>query len=186
MADQGELRAKISNKISKRAWVITFCAFLVLPILLLFVGFATGKSHWDSWFGIRLDEGKIIVENLVLLIFIMVLLSTVPFAVYLVLNLLKRKLTSLSVTETEVLGTSAPLVPIAKITLRIPIDKIASIRKIKSFLFLYTGDVVCISTASSTFKIPFVLNADEIIAYLADMIKKSAKGSAQFALKDQM
>lgn len=186
MAEQGELRAKISNKISKRAWVITFCAFLLLPILLLFVGFATGKSHWDTWFGIRLDEGKIIVENLVLLIFIMVLLSTVPFAVYLVLNLLKRKLTSLSVTETGVLGTSAPLVPIAKITLRIPIDKIASIRKIKSFLFLYTGDVVCISTASSTFKIPFVLNADEIIAYLADMIKKSAKGSAQFALKDQM
>ena len=178
MAEQSVLEAKISDKISKKAWCITFFAFLLLPILLLIIGFASDQYHWDSWFGLRLEEGKLIVENLVWLIFIMLFLSTVPFAIYLILNLLKRKLTKLSVTEAEVIGVRTPVIPVAKISLRIPVDKIASVRKVKSSLFLYTGDEVCISTASSTFRIPFVLNADEIIAFLSEALtKKPAQGS---------
>ena len=170
------MQAKISKKISKKAFILTFCAFLILPILLLFIGFATGKYHWDTWFGIRLEEGKLIVENLVLLIVIMVILWTVPFLVYFLLHLFKRKLTRLSVSEKEVIGVRTPAIPVAKILLRIPIDKIASVRKVTSPFFLYTGDEVCISTAASTFRVPFVLNADEVISFLCARITKETEG----------
>ena len=82
------------------------------------------------------------------------------------------KAAALSVTETEVFGVRTPAIPVAKISLRIPVDKIASVRKVKSPFFLYTGDEVCISTASSTFRIPFVLNADEIVSFLSAALTK--------------
>lgn len=178
MAEECLIQAKISDKISKKAFLITFCVFLILPVLLLFIGFATGKFHGDAWFGIVLDDGALSRENVVLLVVIMVLLSTVPFAIYFILNLLKRKLTALGVSETEVIASRRTFIPVAKISLRIPIDKIASIRKIKSFLFLYTGDVVCVSTASSTFRIPFVLNADEIIDFLSSAMNRGKGGAS--------
>lgn len=177
MVEKHTVKAEISRKISKKAFLFTLCAFLILPVLLLFIGFATGKFHGDTWFGIRLEEGKIIVENLVLLIVILFLLFFIPFAVYLALHHLKRKLTTLLITEKEVVAMRTPVIPVAKIYLRIPIDKIASVRKVTSPLFLYTGDEVCISTAASTFRIPFVLNADEVISFLCARVTKEAAPS---------
>ena len=190
-----EMKAEISKKFSKSAWILLGCwvGFFLLFTILGFTLFNETSSwgSWEStylfWYGIEYgygSSGKTYFYNgggwFVLVLFINLLLLALVPAIYFLVNMRQRKLTELTANEKEIVGSYTGFIPISKITLKMPIEKIDNIAAVKNFFFLYTGKALRIASTSSVIRIPFVDNADEIVAFISEMIEK-AKGSPKVA-----
>lgn len=196
MSNNSTLQAKISNKISKSA-LIGLITYAVVAFTIIILGFIIGHDegtylgiygsyHYNdhNWFFIPLTHvfadlpKEVYPGYIVLTIFIILLLIALPF-IYFAISNRKRKLTELSVSNTEVIGSYTAFIPIAKITLRMPIDKIDNVSAVSNFFFLYTGKAIKIRSTSGVIRIPYVENADEVVAFIAAAIEKSRKEQAK-------
>ena len=157
-----EVRAVISRTFNK-ATIIGFFACGFIAILFVVVGFL------------------VIDQNLFIgiLLFAYSFLS-LPLSVFLsaLINIRKAKLTSLIANEKEIVGSYTAFIPISKITLKMPIEKIDNIAAGKSIFNFFTGENLRIASTSGVIKIPFVANANEVVAFIYDAIEK-AKNSSQ-------
>ena len=108
----------------------------------------------------------------------LLLLVVVPLCYFLISNR-KRKLTQLTVSDSEVVGSYTAFIPIAKITLRMPMDKIDNVSATNNMLFFFTGKAIRIKSTSSSIKIPYVTNADEIVEKISEAIKAAGKETNQ-------
>ena len=192
MSTNNELKAKISNKISKTFKILSI-SYSIMLVLLIIIGLTIGSVIENSdgykfthieWFGLELvhrgsggyvgsyDFGKPWAPYLFALI--VLILFLIPLLCYLMGNR-KRKLTELLVSDLEIVGSYTAFIPVAKIALRMPIEKIDNISVVNSVLFLFTGKTIRISSASGIIKIPYVLNADEVVAFISEAIEKARK-----------
>ncbi len=195
-----EMKAAISKKFSKSArimlacWVAIFALFTTLCFVYSeHVNYdSLTKDYWLTyeWLGIKYgyDPAPIIdysitkagtnyyVGMLCLVIFLNLFILIAPPLIYLLINRRKRKLTELTVNDKEIVGSYTSFIPISKITLKMPIKKIDNIAAFKNFFFLYTGKALRIASTSGVIRIPYVLNADELVAFISEMIEK-AKGN---------
>ena len=105
------------------------------------------------------------------------------FGIHLLLAYRRRELSTLSVSNSEIIGSYTAFIPVSKITLKMPIEKIDNIAAVNSVFFIYTGKALRISSTSGSFKIPYVLNADEVVSYISNAIEKakSERGSTAVA-----
>lgn len=198
-----ETKAEISKKFSKSAWILLACwvAIFVLFTTLCFVlgkekhfyssPFTSGYYYnWYSlnWLGIEYGQTVPLQQHhpsssdidgglLTLVIFLNILIFAIVPLIYLLINRRKRKLTELTANEKEIVGSYTGFIPISKITLKMPIEKIDNIAAVKNFFFLYTGKALRIASTSGVIRIPYVLNADEIVAFLSEMIEKAKENS---------
>ena len=185
-----EMKAEISKKFSKSAMILLLC-WIGIFLLFTIIGFTAfnktshllGKSTRFYWYGIdyafTLSSGGIGFVgdggNFVLVLFInLILLALIP-SIYLLISIRQRKLSELTANEREIVGSYTGFIPISKITLNMPIEKIDNVA-VKNFFFIYTGKMLRISSTSSVIRIPFVDNADEIVAFISEAIEKG-KGS---------
>ena len=197
-----EIKAKISKEFSKSAWILLAC-WVAICTLFTTLCFVYGKefqngppysyTYYDvySWLGIeyaidRLYDTGISIESigritydagmLCLVIFLNIFIFAIVPLIYYLINRRKRKLTELTANEKEIVGSYTGFIPISKITLKMPIEKIDNIAAVKNFFFLYTGKALRIASTSGVIRIPYVLNADEVVAFISEMIEK-AKGN---------
>lgn len=201
-----EMKAEISKKFSKSAWILLACWVAIFTVFttLCFVygkvfqnGPAYSFKYYDiyTWLGIeygretlQLNSHSVVVGDgikydggmLFLVIFLNIFIFAIVPLIYLLINRRKRKLTELTANEKEIVGSYTGFIPISKITLKMPIEKIDNIAAVKNFFFLYTGKALRIASTSGVIRIPYVLNADEIVAFISEMIEK-AKGSPKVA-----
>ena len=194
-----EMKAVISKKFSKSAWILLVC-WVGIFALLTALCFALGKQkHYSPlsgntyyelcWLGIQ--YGKIDSELyidwdgfFILIVILNILIFTIVPLIYLLINRRKRKLTELTANDMEIVGSYTGFIPISKITLKMPIEKIDNIAAVKNFFFLYTGKALRIASTSGVIRIPYVLNADEVVAFLSEAIEK-AKNSPVKAVAEQ-
>lgn len=200
MAGEG-IKAKISNKLAKSAQIclIVYAAIVLVLIIMGFVlGTETKESpaslngNWSwihkniGWFFIPLVQATtqynyLTQESikydtsyyggyiaLLIVIFLVVILTPL---IYILLSNRIRKLTELAVSDTKVIGSYTALIPVAKITLSMPIEKIDNVSVANSVLFLFTGKAIRIGSTSGIIKIPYVINADEVVAYISKAIE---------------
>ncbi len=150
------ISAEISKKISIGGLILLWVFIGIQCIILLF------------WFLV----GKLGME-FVYILFSIEILTMVLFFLWVLVGVRRRSLSSLTVNEKEIVGSYTAFIPIAKITLKMPIEKIDNISAVNSFFFLYTGKALRIGYASSVIKIPYVLNADEIVEFILAAIEKA-------------
>ncbi len=189
-----EMKAEISKKFSKSAWILLAC-WIGFFLLFTIIGFTVYNKedyypgHYTNlyWYGIRYATvGS--VENvregsLVLVLFINLLLLTLVPLIYYLIGMRKRKLSELIANEKEIIGSYAGFIPISKITLKMPIEKVDNIVAVKNFFFLYTGKALRIASTSGVIRIPYVLNADEVVSFLSEGIEKARKKRAEMPEK---
>ncbi len=164
-----EMKAVISKKFSKSAWILLACWVVacVLVDALVFLMIGEDIPHYD------------IVELCTVLFILLILIPIVPPLIYFLINRRKRKLTELTATETEIVGSYIGFIPISKITLKMPIEKIDNIAAVKNFFFLYTGKALRVASTSGAFRIPYVINADEMVAFISEAIEKAKSRPVQ-------
>lgn len=176
-----ELKAVISKKFSKSAWILLACwtgvvAFITIIGITLFnhqYQYDTYLYWFSIWYG-DITAGKIsLYQDFYFIFFITLLIYTIVPLIYVLINRRKRKLTELTATEKEIIGSYSGFIPISKITLKMPIEKIDNIAAVKSFFFLYTGKALRVASTAGAFKIPYVDNADEIVAFISEAIEKA-------------
>ncbi len=90
----------------------------------------------------------------------------------------KRKLTELTVSEKEIVGSYTGFIPFAKIMLRMPIEKVDNVAAVNSIFDFFTGKKIRIASASGVIKIRYVLNADEVVAFISAAIEQAKKRQA--------
>ena len=195
-----EMKAVISKKFSKSAWILLACwvAIFALFTTLCFVYSehvnydSLTKDYWLTyeWLGIKYGyDPALIVHNVItetginyyvaplcLVIFLNLFILIAPPLIYFLINKRKRKLTELTVNDKEIVGSYTSFIPISKITLKMPIKKIDNIAAFKNFFFLYTGKALRIASTSGVIRIPYVLNADELVAFISEVIEKAKGG----------
>ncbi len=183
-----EMKAVISKKFSKSAWILLAC-WVGIFVLFTALCFVLGKQkHYSPlsgytyyelcWLGIQ--YGKIDSELyidwdgfFVLIVFLNLFLLMIVPLIYLLINRRKRKLTELSADEKEIVGSYTGFIPISKITLKMPIEKIDNIAAVNSAFYWFTGKTIRIASTSGVIKIPFVVNADEVVTFLSEAIEKA-------------
>lgn len=190
MTTNNELQANISKKLSKSVLVflIVYEVVMVIATILGFTCFSTYEHYYmgyvsgyvdiyhDKWFGIEYcykfdDSVHFYGEWFSLIIFIILFfLVVVPLSCFLISNR-KRKLTQLTVSDEEVMGSYTAFIPVAKITLRMPVGKIDNVSAVNSLLFFFTGKAIKIKSTSGAIKIPYVANADEVVDKISEAIK---------------
>ncbi len=200
-----ECKAIISNKMSKSMWIFlaVYCAVVVI---LIGVGFIVGvhvergmiptvpqatsyKHEYVRWFELEFSEKwywewdnktefSIETGNVVLFVFILLVFAAIP-VVFGLLKQRQRKLTSLTAYEKELIGCYFGFIPISKIQLRMPIEKVDNIVAVKTLLSFYDGKMLRISSTSGVIKIPYVENADEVVAFIVEAIKNAQKEVSQ-------
>ena len=185
MSTNNVLHAKISNKISKHILTV-YILYTLLVLAFVVIGFFVRGSAFIAWYGLtfkftdwNVATGELrgiyyYPENIVWFVLILLMFILLP-VIHILVNFRRRKLTELSVSNTEVVGSYTAFIPISKITLRMPIEKIDNISAANSFFFLFTGKAVRIGSTSSKISIPFVENADEIVAFISEAIEKARK-----------
>ncbi len=197
-----EMKAEISKKFSKSAWILLACWIAIFAIFttLCFVygkvfqnGPAYSYTYYDiyTWLGIEygretlyLDSHSVVVGSgidynggmLFLIIFLNIFIFAIVPSIYLLISIRQRKLSELTANEREIVGSYTGFIPISKITLNMPIEKIDNIAAVKNFFFIYTGKMLRISSTSGVIRIPYVLNGDEVVTFISEAIEK-AKGS---------
>ena len=112
--------------------------------------------------------------NIFLAIFITLVLMLIPVIFYLIGNH-RRKLTELSANEKEIVGSYTAFISRSKISLNMPIGKVDNITVVNSKFFWFTGKMIRISSASGVIKIRYVVNADEVVAFISAAIEKAKK-----------
>ena len=202
------LEAKISKKITKPV-LIGLIIYAVVALVIIITGFAVGCYYSESefysivehgyidskvespgwytldfyWHHYFSDGDKIIYdypENVVAVVFIILIMVLIP-VVYLLISYRRRKLTSLMVTETEIIGSYTAFIPISKITLRMPIEKIDNVSAVKNFLFLFKGKAIIIRSTSGKVRIYYVENADEVVAFILEAIQNARQSKSNNA-----
>ncbi len=187
-----EMKAVISSKFRK-SMLIAFIVYEAIILLLGILGFIVGYRYYDAdhyfleWWGflriLRYVDSPLIhnyqndfyAGNLVLAIVIIIVLMLLP-TIFLFINVRRRKLTELTANEKEIVGSYTSFIPISKIMLKMPIEKIDNIAAVNSAFYWFTGKTIRISSTSSVIKIPFVENADAIVAFISEMIEKAKGG----------
>ncbi len=204
-----EIKAVISNKFSKVVW-IALSFYLAVVVILIVMGFTVGSvnasgSYWlkgvyivydgAGWFGIPFtrierykETGAFLASrsypgNIVLFIFILLLFALLPVAVMFIVKR-RRKLINFTAFDKELVGSYTGFIPISKITLNMPIEKVDNIAAVKNFLYFYTGKTIRIGSASGVIKIRYVINADEVVAFISEAIEK-AKNKREQAISQQ-
>ena len=197
-----EIKAIISKKISKRVWILLAC-WLVIYALFTTLCFVFGKeietrspytfTYCDNycWLGIKYayERTKITYDPLtgtvtlitcgfnegmtILVIFLNIFIFTIVPLIFILINKRKRKLTELTANEKEIVGSYTRFIPVSKINLKMPIEKIDNISAVKNCFFLYTGKALRIGSTSNVIKIPYVLNTDEMVAFISEAIEKA-------------
>lgn len=168
--DSRRVQAIISSRLNQSAlWI---CAIIIFVIVL---------SIYFTVFFICTDSRQTVAETSTSipawLIMILGLIGVIPitclflFFCYLIINR-KRKLTELTVTEKEIVGSYTAFIPFAKIMLRMPIEKIDNAAAVNSVWDFFKGKKICISSTSGCIKIPYVANADEIVTFIFEAIEK--------------
>ena len=195
-----ECKAIISNKMSKSMWIFlaVYCAAV---IIFIGVGFSIEippeydyfyvmKTEWVGWYGLELFGKQYLVSQgpesaspavsgfVALFVFILLVFAAIPVAFGL-LKQRQRKLTSLTAYEKELIGCYFGFIPISKIQLRMPIEKVDNIVAVKTLLSFYDGKMLRISSTSGVIKIPYVENADEVVAFIVEAIKNAPKEVSQ-------
>ena len=188
------LEAKISNKFSGSISLILFI-YVLLVLLLVIIGFVDGSYETSrysitAWFALRFVwKGKgsgsagdtdYYPGYIVAFIFIMLVLIALPL-IYVLICKRINKLTSLTVTETEIIGSYAAFIPISKITLRMPIEKIDNVTAVKNILFLFRGKAIIIRSTSGKVRIYYVENADEVVAFILEAIQNARQSKSNNA-----
>ena len=191
MSDEVVLSAKISNQLSKsvKLLLILYSAVVLLFIIL---GFIVGSQETRTqnsvgWYGLTfftqlkkevtgLSDSDLYAGGIVGFAFILLIFIALPVIYYLISNR-ARKLTELSVSEKEVIGSYTAFIPISKITLRMPIEKIDNVSAVKNIFFIFTGKMVRIGSTSSVIRIPYVLNADEVVSCILNMIEQTKQAN---------
>ena len=207
-----EMKAVISKKFSKSAWILLACwvAICTLFTTLCFVlgkefqnGPAYSNTYYDiyKWLGIeyasdQLYNAGISIESvrgitydvgmLCLVIFLNIFIFAIVPLIYYLINRRKRKLTELTANEKEIVGSYTGFIPISKITLKMPIEKIDNIAAVKNFFFLYTGKALRIASTSGVIRIPYVLNADEVVAFISEAIEEAKSRTEKPAAQPAM
>ncbi len=189
MVENKELKAKISNKFSKSFW-ICLSIYIVIVVVFLIAGFGYMGSKGRllyMFYGIILREEpdptssyyyvggtRVHTGNIIWLMLIILLFISIPIILMLLWNR-KRKLIDLTATDTELIGSYTAFIPISKITLKMPIEKIDNIAIVSSVFFVFTGKAIKISSTSGSICLPYVLNADEVVSYIKGIINKTKK-----------
>ncbi len=201
-----EMQAVISCKMRrgmKIAFIVYEAFILIMGILGFVVDIDQGKVvrpffyydefeffHLNWWFFLPIKDygnssqnwgrNDFYAENLFLVIFMVLSLMAIPAVALLIANR-RRKLTSLTANEKEIVGSYTSFIPISKLSLKMPIDKIDNITVADNKLYWFTGKKIRIRVTSNVIKIPYVVNADEIVAFLSEMIEKAKehRGSAE-------
>lgn len=190
MSDEVVLSAKISNQLSKsvKLLLILYSAVVLLFIILGFiVGSGESSYHtYSGWFGLVFvrhgtgigsgADSDYYIGGIIGFVFIVLIFIALPVIYYLISNR-ARKLTELSVSEKEVIGSYTAFIPVSKITLRMPIEKIDNVSAVKSIFFIFTGKMVRIGSTSSVIRIPYVLNADEVVSCILNMIEQTKQAN---------
>lgn len=168
MSDNNVIKAKISKELSKSGFV-----GLILPMLGLVLAFIIAILMVG-------DDTFVIVTSLIFAFYVIL------FLIHIAISYRRRNLTELSASYSEIVGSHTALIPVAKIALRMPIDKIDNVSVVNNFFFLFTGKAIIINSTSGTIKIPYVLNADEVVAYISEAIDKARKEKARPAINNEV
>ncbi len=204
-----EMKAIISCKMRKgmqNALIVYEGFILIMGILGFAVDIDQGKVvglpfydeleffHLNWWFFLPIKDygnssrnlgwSDFHAENLFLVIFMILFLMAIPAIALLIANR-RRKLTELAASEKEIVGSYTSFIPISKLSLKMPVDKIDNITVADSKLYWFTGKKIRISFTSSIIRIPYALNADEIVAFLTEAIEK-AKERKRIAAEKQV
>lgn len=193
-----EMKAEISKKFSTSAWILLACWVCIFSLFTIigFTAFNTHSLHFGTrlhWYGIdyafTLSEGGIDLvgngENFLLVLFINLIVLTLIPSIYLLISIRQRKLSELTATEKEIIGSYTGFIPISKITLKMPIEKIDNIAAVKNFFFLYTGKALRIASTSGVIRIPYVINADEVVAFISEAIEKAKNKAVKTAAQPE-
>lgn len=190
MSDEIVLSAKISNQLSKsvKLLLILYSAVVLLFIILGFIVGSGQSSYYtySGWFGLLFArhgtgigsgaDSDYYIGGIIGFIFVILIFIALPVAYYLISNR-ARKLTELSVSDKEIVGSYTAFIPVSKITLRMPIEKIDNVSAVKSIFFIFTGKMVRIGSTSSVIRIPYVLNADEVVSCILNMIEQTKQAN---------
>ena len=194
-----EMKAEISKKFSKSAWILLACWVAIFTVFttLCFVygkvfqnGPAYSFKYYDiyTWLGIeygretlQLNSHSVVVGDgikydggmLFLVIFLNIFIFAIVPLIYLLINRRKRKLTELTANEKEIVGSYTAFIPISKLALKMPIDTVDNITVVNSKFYWFTGKMIRIGSTSSVIKIPYVINADEVVAFISEAIEKA-------------
>lgn len=190
MSDEIVLSAKISNQLSKsvKLLLILYSAVVLLFIILGFIVGSGQSSYYtySGWFGLLFArhgtgigsgaDSDYYIGGIIGFIFVILIFIALPVIYYLISNR-ARKLTELSVSDKEIVGSYTAFIPVSKITLRMPIEKIDNVSAVKSIFFIFTGKMVRIGSTSSVIRIPYVLNADEVVSCILNMIEQTKQAN---------
>ena len=190
MSDEVVLSAKISNQLSKsvKLLLILYSAVVLLFIILGFIVGSGQSSYYtySGWFGLLFArhgtgigsgaDSDYYIGGIIGFIFVILIFIALPVIYYLISNR-ARKLTELSVSDKEIVGSYTAFIPVSKITLRMPIEKIDNVSAVKSIFFIFTGKMVRIGSTSSVIRIPYVLNADEVVSCILNMIEQTKQAN---------
>lgn len=156
-----EMKAVIAKKFSRPILVCALIIYVLLPTILLAIAIGTTVTSGTN------DTTFAVVA--IVLWFVM----PIALGISILVARRRRQMTELTVNEKEIVGSYTKFIPITKISLRMPIEKIDNISAVNSIFFWYTGKLLRIASTSSVIKIPFVVNADEIVAFLSEAIEKA-------------
>ena len=170
MENSSRIKAVISDKIRISLLVcmgIYIASIVVIAITVLSIFY----SQYEVW--------RYPLCFIVTLFLSILFISLVP--IYVAIQRRKRELTELTVTDKELFGFYTALIPIEKISLRMPIEKIDNVTAVNSIFLFFTGKRVIVNSTSGSFKIPYVLNADEIIEFISTAIENRHKSNASLS-----
>lgn len=179
-----EMKAEISSQMRKemKIFLITYELFILFMGILGFLApIESSKSsfrlYWWFFLPIRSNipswgYDHFYAGYLFLAIFIILFLMAIPEIAFLIENR-RRKLTELTANEKEIVGSYTAFIPISKLALKMPIDKVDNITVVNSKFYWFTGKMIRIGSTSSVIKIPYVINADEVVAFISEAIEKA-------------
>ncbi len=170
MRNTSNIKAVISNKIRKSQFIGMGIYIAIIVLIAIIVPCSFYSRYRVSRYPTCL------IVTIFLAVF---LISLIP--IYVALQRRKRRLTELTVTDKELFGYYTALIPFAKISLRMPIEKIDNVSAVNSVFLFFTGKLVIINSTSGSFKIPYVLNADEIVEFISTAIENRRNGNASYS-----
>ncbi len=166
--EEKEIKAKISNKLS--VWYRVYLGIFVSIALCITIIF--------SLFGLNIEEIMLVI------IVPCVVFCMVFCGLPVLIAIRKRKLTKLAVSTKEAYGSYTAFIPIAMISLKMPINKIDNVSLVKSVFHIFGGKTIVIRSTSAKIKIPFVENADEVVAFISEAIEQ-AKNKREHNVAEQ-
>lgn len=175
-----EIKAEVSKQLSRFAIIflsifigVVSAALIVLLCIVLF-----NKSYFlhITEYTYHYGSQRYIFLSYVLIwsIYLDLLLLLSPLIPILV-NRHKRKLIELTVNEDKITGYTTGVIPFSKVSVWMPIEKVDSVAAIISKKSWFTGKVLYIVSESSVIKVPYVLNADDIVEFTSKMIEKAQR-----------